>query len=397
MARYGATQRAVRLHAGNTRALAISRDGLARVSAGDNSRDPPSETLKTSWIPNDQKALTVASVCGTTRPLHGLACLVLAHENAGQIALLVRWLERQGARCYVHVDLRAADTRTELAALVSPGSRVLSAEESHRVEWGGFAMIGATLALMRAAVREAPDARAMVLLSGTHLPIREAAAIGVQLLDGREHIDLAFAAAEPADHMSLRRFWYLSLPGREERRPFLRWVNSNTWRLGRRDLASGLRGMTPMVGSQWWCLSAACVRHILAFLEANAWYERFFRYASIPDETFFHTLVGASRFAANRAPSPLYQMKTGYSPCVLTVADLPAAVASGMPFARKFDTRVDADAVRMALEMADGHCPAWIAERDAPAHKGREREVVRDARHGLPRRVGDHREACRGT
>jgi hypothetical protein len=28
-----------------------------------------------------------------------------------------------------------------------------------------------------------------------------------------------------------------------------------------------------------------------------------------------------------------------------------------MPFARKFDTRVDADAVRMALEMAEGLAP----------------------------------------
>lgn len=309
-------------------------------------------------MPHDQQAVTAPPVSGTSPPLDGLTCLVLAHDNARQIALLLGWLERQGARCYVHIDVRAADTRTELATLAPPGSRILPAAESHRVEWGGFAMVAATLSLMRAASQDAPRTRAMILLSGAHLPIRTAATVGADLLDGREHIDLVFAASEPVEKMSLRRFWYRSLPGREERRPLLRWVNRNTWLLGRRDLARGLRGMTPMTGSQWWCLSAACVRHVLGFLEANAWYERFFYHSSIPDECFFQTLVGASAFAAMRSPSPLYQIKTGYSPRVLTVADLPAAATSGLPFARKFDSRVDADAVRMALEMADGRCPA---------------------------------------
>jgi hypothetical protein len=313
--------------------------------------------MKTSWMPHDQPAVSATPSRGPGQPLDGLACLVLAHENAGQLALLLQWLERGGARCYVHLDVRAAETRAALAALPLPNSQVLPAAESQRVEWGGFAMVAATLSLMRLAMQDAPATRAMLLLSGTHLPIRAAAAVGADLLDGREHIDLAFAASEPVERMSLRRFWYRSLPGREERRPLLRWVNRNTWWLGRRDLARGLRGMTPMVGSQWWCLSAGCVRHILGFLDANAWYERLFHYSSIPDECLFQTLVGASAFVGNRAPSPLYQIKTGYSPRVLTVADLPTAAASGMPFARKFDTRVDADAVHLALEMAEGLAP----------------------------------------
>lgn len=309
-------------------------------------------------MPHEQHAVTASPVRGLRQPLDGLACLVLAHENPRQVALLLRWLERHGARCFVHVDARAADVRTALATLAPPGSRILPAAESHRVRWGGFAMVAATLSLMRAASRDAPGSRAMILLSGAHLPIRTAAAVGAGLLDGREHIELVFAASEPMERMSLRRFWYHALPGREQHRPLLRWVNRHAWLLGRRDLACGLRGMTPMIGSQWWCLSAACVRHVLGFLAANPWYERFFQHSSIPDECFFQTLVGASACAATRAPPPLYQDKTGYSPRVLTVADLPAAAASGMPFARKFDARVDADAVRMALELAEGRAPS---------------------------------------
>jgi hypothetical protein len=293
--------------------------------------------------------------------LHGLTCLVLAHDNAEQLALLLGWLGRHGARCFVHLDARAAAARAELAGLAPPRAAVLPLERSRRVEWGGFAMVEATIALMREALREAPETRALALLSGTHLPVLGAPAMASRLLDGREHIDLRFAAAEPMDQKSLRRFWYRALPGREERRPLLRWLNRRNWVLGRRDLARGLRGMTPMVGTQWWCLTADCARHLLGVIDAAPWYSRFFRFTSIPDESFFHTLVGASPFAGRLAPAPLYQEMVGYSPRVLRAEDLPTVFASGMPFARKFDTRVDAEAVRAALRFAEEGEPPGTA------------------------------------
>lgn len=300
-----------------------------------------------------------AAACGVVPgapPLAGLACLVLAHDNAEQLVLLLAWLGRHGARCHLHLDARAAATRAALEAAPPPGCQLLPPEQSLRVAWGGFAMVAATLALMRAAAAE-EGVRAMVLLSGTHLPIRPAAAIARHLLDGREHIDLGFAAAEPMEHKSLRRFWYHALPGREESQPLLRWANRNSWRLGRRDLARGLRGLTPMTGAQWWCLSAGCARHILRFVDENPWYPRFFRRSSIPDEGFFHTLLGASPFLENRAPAPLFQRMEGYSPRLLASSDLEAAMASGMPFARKFDARADAAAVRAALVLAEAETP----------------------------------------
>lgn len=307
------------------------------------------------------------------RVLRGLACLVLAHDNAQQLALLLDWLGHHGARCFVHLDARAAAaTRAELAASAPlPRATVLPLEQSRRVEWGGFAMVEATLALMRAALRDAPETRAVALLSGTHLPVQGAPAMASCLLDGREHIDLRFAATEPLDQKSLRRFWYRALPGREERQPLLRWVNRNSWVLGKRNLARGLRGMTPMVGSQWWCLTADCAQHVLGFVEAAPWYPRFFRFTSIPDETFFHTLVGASPFAERLAPAPLYQEVVGYSPRVLRAEDLPAAFASGLPFARKFDTRVDAAAVQAALRfVTEGGLPPVAPAGGAPPPPG---------------------------
>ncbi|MBD0271660.1 MAG: hypothetical protein ICV73_06985 [Acetobacteraceae bacterium] len=285
------------------------------------------------------------------RHLRGFSCIVLAHDNVPQLLALAGWLVGRGARVLVHMDRRAAQVRADFAAGMPPGCLLLPVSRSHRVLWGGFGMVAATLSLLREAVDD-PALRHVALLSGSHLPIQPAERVARFLFDGREHMDLGFAAAEPVDGKSLRRFWYRSLPGREEGSALLRWANRNAWRLGKRDLARGLRGMTPMCGAQWWSFSAECARHVLRFVDENPWYSDFFRHASIPDETFFHTILGASPYARRLGPIPLYQRMSGFSPAVLRASDLPEAVASGLPFARKFDTRVDAEAVELALSAA---------------------------------------------
>lgn len=282
-------------------------------------------------------------------PLDGLACLILAHDNAPQLRLLLGWLTACGARCLVHLDARARALRRELEGAGLPaGATLLPREACRRIRWGGFAMVEATLALMRAALAD-PATRHLLLLSGTHLPLQPPERIAAFLFDGREHMDLRLAAAEPPERESLRRFWYPGLPGREADRPVLRWLNRNAWRLGRRDLARGLRGMTPMVGSQWWHMSAACARDLLAFLDANPWYAAFFRRGRIPDESFFQTLLGASAHASRVGEPPSWQRIDDYSPKVIGRAELAEARASGRPFARKFDLRQEPAAVSDTL------------------------------------------------
>lgn len=283
-----------------------------------------------------------------TAPLAGLACLVLAHDNPVQLAGLLRWLSAAGAQSLVHLDSHAHGARAELAGRLPRGARLLPATLSRHVDWGGFSMVAATLALMREAVQD-PAARHLLLLSGTHLPLRGPEEIATFLFDGRQHLDLRFACMEPPEREGLERFWYRGLPGREEASPLVRGLNRQAWRLGQRSLPHGLRGMTPMVGSQWWHMTSDCARHLLRFLAANPWYGAFFHSARIPDESFFHTLVGASPFAAQLGEPFSFQRMQGYSPALLGAADLPAALASGRPFGRKFDLRHDPAPVQALL------------------------------------------------
>ena len=288
-------------------------------------------------------------------PLAGLTCLVLAHDNPAQLRLLLTRMGSGGARCLVHLDPRASSARRELERDPLPsGARLLPRHRSRRIAWGGFAMVEATLAMMREALAD-PETRHLCLLSGAHLPIRAPAEIAAFLFDGREHIDLRLAAAQPPERESLRPFWHRGLPGREAERPLLRAMNRNAWRLGRRDLARGLRGMTPMVGSQWWHMTAPCARHLLAFLDANPWYGRFFRGGTrIPDEGFFQTLVSASPYAGAVGEPPSWQRIEAFGADPIGAAELAEARASGRPFARKFDIARAPLAVRAALEAVDG-------------------------------------------
>ncbi len=287
-------------------------------------------------------------VAPASPPLAGFACLVLAHDNPAQLLLLLRWLGENGATCHLHLDPRAAPVRAAVEATALPGVALLPVAESFRIEWGGYAMVRATLALLRAALAQ-PGVQQVCLLSGTHLPLLPAEALARRLGDGRNHLDLRFACMEPPDRESLHRFWFRGVPGRQETRPLVRWLNRHAWRLGPRDLARGLRGLTPMVGSQWWHLTAPAALEMLAFLDANPWYEAFFLHARIPDESFFQTLLGATPGIAALGPPMSFQCMRGYSPAVLEAADLPAALASGAAFARKFDQRTQPEAVRLAL------------------------------------------------
>lgn len=285
-------------------------------------------------------------------PLAGFACLVLAHDNPAQLLLLLRWLSAQGAASHLHLDPRAEQVRAAVEQAAIPGLALLPVEGSWRIEWGGFAMVQATLALMHAALADR-STRQLCLLSGTHLPLLSASRLADRLEDGNNHLDLRFACMEPPDRESLHRFWFRGIPGRQETRPVVRWLNRNAWRLGPRNLARGLHGLTPMVGSQWWHLTADAALDMLAFLDANPWYEAFFRHARIPDESFFHTLLGATPHIAALGAPMSYQCMRGYSPATLSAEDLPAAVASGAVLARKFDLRQQPEAVRLTLAASE--------------------------------------------
>lgn len=115
------------------------------------------------------------------------AILVLAHR----VAALQCLLDALDGRFAVFVHL---DAETDAAGLRLPGFARL-VEPRIAVHWGGWSMMAATLALMRAARGHA----VMALVSGDSLPAVPLDALEAALLDGGpDRVDLIEVADDPS-------------------------------------------------------------------------------------------------------------------------------------------------------------------------------------------------------
>jgi hypothetical protein len=74
----------------------------------------------------------------------------------------------------------------------------------------------------------------------------------------------------------------------------------------RRNYRRALGGLTPFASSQWWVLSRKAVDYILDFAASNPRLVRFYKHSLIPDEMFFHTILGNSPFRSRAARNLTY-------------------------------------------------------------------------------------------
>jgi hypothetical protein len=108
---------------------------------------------------------------------------------------------------------------------------------------------------------------------------------------------------------------------------------------------------TLYAGSQWWALSKPCVDYILQYIAHNPEYVKFYRHTRVPDEMFFHTIIGNSPYKENVVNAVMYaDWVTGPStshPATVTLRHLPLFSQETLPsaygngekrplFARKF-------------------------------------------------------------
>ena len=128
-------------------------------------------------------------------------------------------------------------------------------------------------------------------------------------------------------------------------------------------LTLGWRARTPFRedfpcygGSAWSSLRRECVEHVREFVARRPEVVAHYRQTLAPDESFLQTvLVNSGRFRLVDDSKRYFDFRgsTFNHPRVLGEADLPAAVASGAHFARKFDLQRD-PAVFDALDRVVG-------------------------------------------
>ena len=218
--------------------------------------------------------------------------VMMAHaalERAAEVAL---HLADQGCPVVIHVDKRAdAPAYFELVRRVSGQPRIHLAPRI-ACDWGRWSLVEASRSASAYLLAHAPDVNHVYLISGACLPIRPVPEL-IAHLDA--HPDTDFIESVTIEDvqwtmggLSEERFT-LTFPfaWKRQRRLFDLWVETQR-RIGfRRDVPQGI---TPHMGSQWWCLTRKTLDAILADPAAPR-FDAYFSRVWIPDESYYATLV----------------------------------------------------------------------------------------------------------
>ena len=262
--------------------------------------------------------------------------IVLVHQNLSRSAQAIRHWAAAGCAVVVHVDtaVTASDHDHFLQELGDLTTVLFCAR--HRCEWGTWGMIAATQAACEMMLAKFTDPKHFYLASGSCLPIRPVQDLIAYL---GAHLSTDFIESTTVSDVP----W--SIGGLEKERFYLcfpfgwkqqRWLFDTAVRLQR---AFGLKrpvpqGITPHLGSQWWCLTRATVSAILTDPKRSI-YERYFRWVWIPDESYFQTLVrGHSALVESRSLT-LAKFDTHGKPHVFYDDHLEVLRRSGCFVARK--------------------------------------------------------------
>lgn len=222
-----------------------------------------------------------------------IAFLILAHQDALQVARLCSAL--RGQTLFVHIDRRAADFPVNQIATM-PGVVV---HPRSLIHWGDFSMIETTLSLMDTA-RQYGRFDRFVLLSGSCYPVKPLSSLEAMFAEHPEHewISLTPVARQSSLYTTIGRRWrmapFLSSSFLDSK---LRAIYNKISKYIGRDLALEI-GLPPYFGSQWWALTEPCVAAVLEFVRSHPEYIQAYRSVYAPDEHFFQTIVGNSRFAS---------------------------------------------------------------------------------------------------
>ncbi len=218
--------------------------------------------------------------------------VMLVHTALGRAEQVARHWSAAGCPVVIHVDKMVP--RKTYDAFVSAVSDIpdLRFCARSRCEWGTWGIVEATQSASEMMLAHFPKVRHVYLASGSCLPLRPVKEL-IDYLAERPNSDFIESATTSEVP------W--TVGGLDEERFTMRFPVS--WKRNRylfdffvrAQRTLGLKrkmpnGITPHMGSQWWCLSRRTLSAVLQDPE-RATYDRFFRQVWIPDESYFQTLA----------------------------------------------------------------------------------------------------------
>ncbi len=230
-----------------------------------------------------------------------IAYLILVHRNPRLLRKVIERLSSWNSAFFVHVDQKSnINCFSEIQ-----GQNVFLSERRIPVYWAEFSNVEAILCLLRQALRSSTVYEYFVLMQGADYPLHSA-----------EYIEDFFDRHSGSEFMSLVK---MPAPGyplskintvRYTSDKRVRRLASRTLAkigLAQRDYRAYLGDIEPYAGDACWALSRAACEHLIHFSDAHPEVSDYFRDTHVPEESYFHTVLGNSHFRPKVARSLLYR------------------------------------------------------------------------------------------
>ncbi len=290
-----------------------------------------------------------------------LEAILLLHDDPANAERLISLLLAGGVDVVVHIDRKAGRALETRLREAFRHRRVAFARRMN-AQWGTYALVRAALNALDTIRRLDWRPDYVTLLSGSDFPIRSADALRDFLA---AHRGLDFIESKPISvpwvrgGLQVERFeHYFFLDWRRRKRLFnlaYRAQRAVTRVTGPRRRSAGV---ALHLGSQWWTLRWSTCAAILDLIPERPDLVRFFRWAWIPDESFFQTLVRLVRDADEVADANLtyYEFDELGRPLVLYDDHAEHLRAQPYFFARKLSPR--------AQRLRDELAARWLGSTD---------------------------------
>lgn len=271
--------------------------------------------------------------------------VILAHKLPEQLVRLVKKLNTDNTSFLIHVDKKTDNETFRRMEDPLRGYKNVHFLKRYVVQWGTFSQVQAALEGVRTALDTRLEFDYVVLLSGQDYPIKS-----------NEYIHKFFEESNGKSYLEFfplpNKVWKTENGGMDR---FIYW---NLYFLGRPrkvfprfDLPyrKFLGNFNVFGGSAFWYLARDCVEYINDYMQQEENYFKFWKYARIPDEAFFQTVLLNSPLKDQLVNDNFRYIVwvTTPHPEILRGANYEQLITSNKLFARKFDAAVDLDILDM--------------------------------------------------
>ena len=237
--------------------------------------------------------------------------VMLVHTALDRAEQIARHWTAAGCPVVLHVDKNVNQATYQEFSQNLADDPLVKFCQRHKCEWGTWGIVAAPQSGAELMLSSFAEVGHIYLTSGSCLPLRPVQEL-IEYLEDRPRTDF-IESATTADvpwtigGLDHERFT-LRFPfsWRKHRYLFDRYVDLQRKLHMKRKIPAGL---TPHMGSQWWCLTRQTLSTILQDPERER-YDRYFSQVWIPDESYFQTL--ARQFSSNVESRSLTLSKFDY-------------------------------------------------------------------------------------